>query len=128
VLTFAEVKILIALMALMISIISSITMLSVCYYADKIMPGKEKKPLFNIWVTSKIVAPMSIIMSLASFYIILQEPKIIVAIGLMLILLFSAIPLTATMLSAATLMVLKNPARFEKLKAKKNFLSGIIKI
>jgi hypothetical protein len=126
-LTFAEIKILIAFMALLMSVISSITMLSICYYADKIMPGKEKKPLSNIWVTSKIVAPMSIIMSLVSFYIVLQEPRIIAAIGLILILLFTAIPITATMLSAATIMISRNPAKLEKFKKKKNLLSGILK-
>ncbi|GMX58948.1 MAG: hypothetical protein MCSN_6020 [Candidatus Microsyncoccus archaeolyticus] len=110
-------------------ILSSILLVPLSRYLDKIQPSKKEEeiPLSNPVKTTNLVIVVAIPLSIISSYLIVQEPRIVAAIGLMILMLTAATIITGTMIIIAAIMAMKNPAKMERLKRKKNILSSIIK-
>ncbi len=128
-LSFSEIKLLLMAASFIVIILSSILLVPLSRYLDKIQPSKKEEeiPLSNPVKTTNLVIVVAIPLSIISSYLIVQEPRIVAAIGLMILMLTAATIITGTMIIIAAIMAMKNPAKMERLKRKKNILSSIIK-
>lgn len=128
-LTFNEIKLLLMTTCFIAIILSSMLLIPLSRHLNKLQPSKKEQeiPLSNPVKTTNLIIVAAIPLSIISSSLIIQEPRIIAAIGLMILMLITATIITGAMIIIAAIMAMKNPARMEKLKRKKNILSSIIK-